>query len=126
MLALEASLADVGGEIFNIGANEHNYQLRELGSIIRDVIPTTDVAILDKVVDRRNYFVDFAKTRNTLGFQPSRTLRDGVLEIRAALEAGLVTRFRDSRYHNHLHLRDCPIAPCYPEVLATPLAAAHP
>jgi nucleoside-diphosphate-sugar epimerase len=108
MLSLEAPLESLGGEIFNVGANEHNHQLSELGSLIGEAVPTTEVATLDHVVDRRNYYVDFAKARHVLGFLPTRGLRDGVREIKAAIESGLVSQFRDSRYHNHLHLRDLP------------------
>jgi nucleoside-diphosphate-sugar epimerase len=109
ILALEAPLERVAGKIFNIGANEHNYQLSELGAIVSEAFPTTEVVMLDNVVDRRNYFVDFEKARSVMGFLPKRNLRDGVREIKIALESGLVPQFRDSQYHNHLHLRNLPV-----------------
>lgn len=108
VLALEAPTERVAGQIFNIGANEHNHQLCELGTIISEMIPGTEVATLDQVVDRRNYYVDFGRARRVLEFTPSRTLRDGVREIQHAVASRLVGHFRESQYHNHLHLKAQP------------------
>jgi nucleoside-diphosphate-sugar epimerase len=108
ILALEAPLEDVGGQIFNIGANHHNHQLSELGDIIGEMIPETEVTTLDHAVDRRNYYVDFSRAQRVLGLTPAMTLRDGVREIQHAVASRLVGHFRESLYHNHLHLKAQP------------------
>jgi nucleoside-diphosphate-sugar epimerase len=126
ILALEAPLERVAGQIFNIGANEHNYQLSELGAVIGEAFPTTEVMMLDNVVDRRNYFVDFEKARSLLGFLPKRNLCYGVQEIKCALESGLVPQFRDSQYHNHLHLRNLPVEPWRTGNVENGFAVLHP
>jgi nucleoside-diphosphate-sugar epimerase len=111
ILTLEAPHEDVAGQVFNVGANEHNHQLQELGTVIGDLVPTAQVVTLDHVVDRRNYFVRFDKVDRVLGFAPTHSLRDGVREIKWALESGVVRQFRESHHHNHLWLRDLPVDP---------------
>ena len=60
-------------------------------------------------VDKRNYRVSFSKTctersrsiQKHLGFIPRRTVADGILEIKAAIEDGRIADYRDARYSNY-------------------------
>jgi nucleoside-diphosphate-sugar epimerase len=114
VLALEAPLGSVAAQILNVGANEHNHQLSELGTLIGQEIPTADVATLDNVVDLRNYYVRFDKIERILCFSPTHGLRDGIREITSALQSGRVNQFRASHHHNHLRLKDLPLEPLRP------------
>ena len=60
-------------------------------------------------VDKRNYRVSFAKIHKHLGFTPRRTVADGILEIKAAIEDGRIADYRDARYSNYKTLCEaCP------------------
>ena len=48
----------------------------------------------------RDVRVSFAKIRSVLGFEPQRTVEEGVLEVRDALADGLIRDPNDERYRN--------------------------
>lgn len=97
---LEAPLHAVKGQIFNVGSDEQNYQIAQLGNLIKKLIPDVEVVYQSEDVDRRNYRVSFAKIRKHLGFVPRRTIVEGILEIKAAIEDGRIIDYRDARYSN--------------------------
>ncbi len=103
---LEAPLPAVRGQIFNVGSDEQNYRIAQLGEIIQALIPDVEVIYQGEDVDRRNYRVSFARIRKQLGFVPRRTVADGILEIRAAIEEGRIQDYRDPRYSNYKTLSE--------------------
>ncbi|MCA1723322.1 MAG: NAD(P)-dependent oxidoreductase, partial [Thermomicrobia bacterium] len=104
VLALEAPIAAVAGETFNVGSDAQNHQLREVGEIIQRLIPHADVLTNDLVTDKRNYYVHFTKIRETLGFMPIHTLEASIIEMKEALDNRVVRDYRDRRYNNHQFL----------------------
>jgi hypothetical protein len=55
--------------------------------------------------DRRNYRVNFDKIRERFGFAAQYTIRDGVKELKAAFEEGLIQDYKDLRYNNQRFLQ---------------------
>ncbi len=104
LLALQAPLPSVHAQIFNVGSNEQNYQIAELGPIIQKMVPTARIVTQAKE-DDRNYHVRFDKIYNTLGFRPRYTLRDGVQEIIHACATGRIADYRHPRYSNFSFLK---------------------
>lgn len=94
------------GQIFNVGSNDHNHRIRDLGDLVKQAVPDVTITCQDRVEDRRNCQVRFDKIHRELGFQPRRTLMDGVLEIKHAIETGQVTDYRDRRYSNYRFLAE--------------------
>lgn len=104
VLALRAPTEKVAGETFNVGSDEQNHQLKEVGEIIQRLIPRAAVLTNDLVTDKRNYYVHFTKIRETLGFTPAHTLEASIFEMKEALDTGEVLDYRDRRYNNHQFL----------------------
>jgi len=99
VLTLQAPLDNVRGQVYNVGCNEQNYQIADLGRLIKEMMPTARIAIQPKE-DNRNYRVRFDRIRNVLNFQPRHTVRDGIQEIIDAYTKGHITDYRDPRYNN--------------------------
>src|SRR3989338_3378537 len=57
ILALEAPLEDVKGEIFNVGSNELNFQIKDIADKVKKIIPSTHVEYAPSDKDSRNYHV---------------------------------------------------------------------
>jgi len=89
-LALDADAAKVNGEVFNVGSEDQNYQIQRLAQFVSDVIPNVVVHQIPDNPDKRSYNVSFAKIRERLGFEPSRRIHEGIVEIKQALERGQV------------------------------------
>jgi nucleoside-diphosphate-sugar epimerase len=100
LTALEAPRPVVYKETFNVGSNEQNYTIQQVGEIIRRLVPTAQVVNMGSDTDRRNYRVDFSKIRRMLGFAPQWTVEKGVLQVVEAIRSGKVRNYRDIKYSN--------------------------
>lgn len=78
---LESPKEDVSGEIFNVGDNELNYQIKEVGRIVEDNIPESEVRFVEHKEDNRTYRVDFDKINHIIDWEAERTIEDGVKKI---------------------------------------------
>jgi len=95
----------VGGEIFNVGASQENYQINQIGRIMESLYPRTKIITEAKILDKRNYYVKFDKIKNRLNFSNSRTISDGIIEISHALQTGEIKNYRLPHYNNYLALK---------------------
>jgi nucleoside-diphosphate-sugar epimerase len=89
---LEAPADAVSFEVFNSGGDVNNFTKQMIVDAIGEFLPGAKVAYQKDGPDPRNYRVDFAKARDRLRFEPSRTVRDGIGEL---IEAFGQNRFAD-------------------------------
>lgn len=87
LACLECPAERVSGEVFNVGADFLNAQIRQLGKIVARLVPGTMIADIHDRLDRRSYRVAFDKIERKIGFNCRETLESGVGEIRAAIAA---------------------------------------
>lgn len=90
LLALESPPEKVAGEIFNVGSSDMNYQIEQLGKFVLDIIPNVQIHQIPDDPDQRTYNLNFDKIRDTLGFQPTTGVHEGIVEVKQALERGIV------------------------------------
>jgi hypothetical protein len=63
-------------------------------------IPDAEVQRVHKSEDPRDYRVSFERIQERLGFQVTRRVGDGIDEMLAALESGLVENPADPSHYN--------------------------
>jgi nucleoside-diphosphate-sugar epimerase len=90
LLAVESEADVVAGEIFNVGGEDMNYQIRQLAQYVMDVIPNVAVHRIPDNPDRRTYSLSFAKIKQRLAFQPQIRVHEGIVEIKQALERSAI------------------------------------
>lgn len=101
VMTLEAERDLVAGQVFNVGSTAENYRKQDLLELIR--LEVGDDVVVERVhvdEDPRDYRVSFDRIRDRLGFQPTRTVPDGVREVLQAVTGGVVADFADSRHRN--------------------------
>ena len=77
-----------------------NYCKRKICDLVGRQVPEAEFDFVEKNDDPRSYRVDFSKMRDTLGFVPTRTVQDGIGEVKAALENGAIADTENSIYYN--------------------------
>ena len=97
---LETPAEIVAGQVFNVGDTKENYRKADLLALMSDRIPGADVQRVHKTEDPRDYRVSFERIQERLGFAITRRVQDGIEEIAAALEAGLIENPADPTYYN--------------------------
>lgn len=84
---LDAPRETVHNEIFNVGSNEQNHQVRRVAEIIASLVPSCTLSFGDSSADRRNYRADFTKIHDQLpGFACSWDVERGVAEMLSIFE----------------------------------------
>jgi nucleoside-diphosphate-sugar epimerase len=101
---LEAPEHVVSHQVFNVGSDDQNHTLAQVADLVAAAVPGTRIRYEPGASDEANYRVSFASIRDAIGFRPTRTLADGVAEIKAAIERGTVTDYADVRYSNYKSL----------------------
>ena len=89
-LALEARLASIRGQIFNVGSNDGNYSKEELVALIRKYVPGLTVKYNDMSYpeDMRDIRVSFDRIERRLGFKAKVGIEDGIREMAEAIRSG--------------------------------------
>jgi nucleoside-diphosphate-sugar epimerase len=97
---LEAPFPLVKHETFNVGSNEQNYTIYQIGVMINQFVPAAQIVDQGADTDRRNYRVNFNKIRDILGFAPAWVVEEGVVQVIEAIKSGKIKDYRDPRYSN--------------------------
>lgn len=99
---LEAPRDVIHNEVFHVGSNTCNYQIRELAEIVRRAVPGSSVELAKEAnADQRTYVADFSKIERTLpAFRPQWSVQEGARELAEAYRAAGMTQeqFTGSRY----------------------------
>ena len=101
---LEAPSELVGKQIFNVGSEQQNLRIGELGEIIQSLVPNSELLLEETNQDKRDYRVSFDKIRSCIGFEPQWTIEKGVEQIVTALKSGEVKDYHDCKYSNYSYL----------------------
>ncbi len=101
-LALDADSDKVKARAFNVGDTNENFQKETLvRMIVEELGPEHDlIEYVDKEEDPRDYRVDFTRVRETLGFRPTRTVREGIREIARAIRSRMIIDPDNRLYRN--------------------------
>ena len=102
MVVLEAPLADVHNQAFNVGANHLNHQILELAEIVVKTVPQSElVVIAQSDADQRTYKADFGKFARVFPtFEFKWAAKEGAQELYETLKAIGLTHdaFVDKRF----------------------------
>jgi nucleoside-diphosphate-sugar epimerase len=97
---------DQGGDflVVNVGADEWNFQVKDLAEAVAAAVPDTKVSInLAAPPDKRSYRVDFSRYRELApGYVPQVTLPQAIAELRDGLSR---MGFADRDFRNSQHIR---------------------
>lgn len=84
---LEAPRDAIHAEVFNVGHDADNYQVREIAEIVKEVYPSCELSFGQNGADNRSYKVSFAKIHERLpGFKCSWDARKGAAQLRQVFD----------------------------------------
>jgi nucleoside-diphosphate-sugar epimerase len=101
LAALHAPREVVHDEAFNVGSSAENYRIRDIATIVEQVVPGARASFAEGGgPDKRSYQVDCSKITRVLGFETQWTVRRGVEELYAAYVRNGTTfdEFTGTRY----------------------------
>jgi nucleoside-diphosphate-sugar epimerase len=85
---LEAPKALIHNQVFNVGNNESNYQIKDIAKIVAKVFPGCKVSYGSSSGDTRSYKVSFSKISKTFPkLKLKRTVKQGVKDLRVVFKS---------------------------------------
>jgi nucleoside-diphosphate-sugar epimerase len=97
---LEAEKEKVSHQIFNVGDNELNYKIKNVGRLVEENVDDADVRFVEHKEDERTYRVSFDKINHILGWEAQRDITDGVQEIKSWMEEEDITDYTKENMRN--------------------------
>jgi nucleoside-diphosphate-sugar epimerase len=99
LLLLEQPDEAVSGKTWNAGY--HNLKVRAIADMVRDEVGEKVDIVVTPSDDHRSYHVSSEKIRRDLGFVARRTVKDAIVDLKAAFVGGKVPNsMTDDRYYN--------------------------
>jgi len=100
LAVLNSSAKKVAYNVFNVGDSTQNYTKKMIVNELLKQIPDARVSYVPTGEDPRNYRVKFEKIKNSLGFQISKTVPDGIGDVLSSIRMGIIEDPDDQRYYN--------------------------
>ena len=90
----EKNIDLINGQIFNVGSDVNNYQIKDLAIKVKNIIPDVEIDWYGDI-DNRSYRVAFDKIEK-IGFKALKTAEDGIKEIFQKLESGCLKKTKNT------------------------------
>jgi nucleoside-diphosphate-sugar epimerase len=100
ILLLSCDKEKIAYNVFNVGDTSENYQKQMIVDEIIKFIPDANVKYVYKDEDPRDYRVSFKKIQDELGFKISKTVPEGIREIKYLLDNKVLINPDSSTYRN--------------------------
>jgi nucleoside-diphosphate-sugar epimerase len=97
---LESPLAKIHAQVFNVGSDQQNFTIQQIGELIKAIVPNAELINQGLGGDRRDYRADFRKVREELGFVPRWSVVEGINQVIDAIRSGEVKDYRSAKYSN--------------------------
>jgi nucleoside-diphosphate-sugar epimerase len=101
MTVLDASDADVRGEVFNVGDTSQQFTKRMIVDEVRKHLADVRVTFGEGDTDPRNYRVSFDKIGARLGFRCDHTVQDYLARLTSAIQAGIFPDVAEPAFGNY-------------------------
>ncbi len=98
-MMVSAPLPLIANETYNVGSNDQNYTITQIGELVHEYVPSAELTV-DDDGDKRNYRVCFDKINLQLDFTPAWTVELGIQQVLEAIAAGEVEDYTSSQYSN--------------------------
>lgn len=96
---LENNNKKLNGQIYNVGSNTENYQIKNLAYTIKKLIPEGKIKFR-KNFDNRSYKGNFDKIKKHLKWEPKKKIQDGAKSVIELFKKGKIKNFKDKNYYN--------------------------
>lgn len=93
-----------GKGVYNVGSNNQNYRIKDLGKVVFQNVPNCDLIIEEEKVDKRSYRVNFDKLAK-LGWQPESFIEHAVGELFLAFQSKQIKNLEDDKYYRVKYLK---------------------
>ena len=97
----------VRNKIYNVGNENLNFTIDQVGNIVKEILPDTEIINNGEIDDPRNYKVSFQKIENDLDYTTDFDITSGVKNIiNEVTHNPNLKSYKDKIYSNYLTFKD--------------------
>lgn len=100
VLVIESAEEKVAFDVFNVGDTNENYTKKMLVEEMKKQMPDAKIKYVEKNEDPRDYRVSFEKIKRDLNFHISKTVPEGIAQIKKIIQDGFLNNPDDGKYKN--------------------------
>lgn len=105
LFLLQKDDAEIDGKIYNAGYENHS--VMQLAEMVKNVVGDNLTINVEPTDDLRSYHVSSDKIKKELGFEPTHTIQDAVVDLVEAMKDGRLTNTMDNpMYFNIKRMQD--------------------
>ena len=97
---IDADKSVVAFDVFNVGDTSENYQKQMIVNEISKQITDTKIKFVEKNEDPRDYRVSFNKIKTKLGFEITKTVPEGIKQVKEIIMNNVILDPDNSKYKN--------------------------
>ena len=97
---VESPIEKVAYQIFNVGEDENNIKKIDLAKLVLKYVANANLKTIETERDLRNYRVSFNKIARTLDYHITKTLPEGISEVKKAIEQNVIDPYDHRWYYN--------------------------
>ena len=102
---LNSPFEKVAYNVFNVGDTKENYTKKMIVHEIQKILPQCKIKYVRKNDDPRDYRVNCDKIKKELGFEITKRVPDGIMEIKRIIQEKIIQDPEDQKYYNIPHER---------------------
>ncbi|MBI2529684.1 MAG: NAD(P)-dependent oxidoreductase [Candidatus Diapherotrites archaeon] len=102
---LRADKDAIHKQVFNVGSNSENYTVGQIAQMIADEFPNTKI-VHKEVANSASYNLNFDKIGRTLGYKAKVSVKEGIAELKNALNNNLIPAYENNIYYNAKRMLD--------------------
>ena len=110
---LAAHVKTPKNRVYNVGSNDQNYRISQLGELIAKKLPKVKFVHNRADIDKRSYLVDFSRIGRDFKFKAKHTVADAIGEIYAKFESGQIKNMEEDEYFRVKYLKRRIDSPAY-------------
>ena len=102
---LESPIEKVKGEVFNVGSNDLNFQVKDIANKVASIVKDVKIDYAPSDPDARDYNINFDKISNVLGYSADFSVEEGIKEIQEHIINNSFGDMEDIKYSSILTIR---------------------
>lgn len=87
---LRSHVSLVSGQVFNVGSSEQTYQLGQLVTLVKKLVPQVEVDFRGESPDLVDYHISSSKLEKMCDFVPTASVESSMAELRDILKSGAI------------------------------------
>ncbi len=92
--------------VYNLGSDDQNLKIGDIGQIIHEYIPDSELITDDSSLDKRSYIISYDRIKEDLNFIADFSIKDAIEDLYKSFDGGLITDLDEPSCYRIKYLKE--------------------